>query len=39
MSELRKCVNESDPEDKMVKKNLKELKAIACTNKTHLSFR
>ena len=39
MNELRLHSNESNPENRMTKIDLKELKVITCINKTHLTFR
>ena len=36
MNEPRPHLNETDPDDTMTKKSLKELKVISCANKMHL---
>ena len=38
MNELRLYLNENDPEDKIVKKNLKQLKVTTYINKVHFSL-
>ena len=39
MNEPRPHLDESDLEDRMIKKGLKELKVTTYTNKVHLPFR
>ena len=39
MNELRLYPNESNPENTMTKKDLKELKITIYTNNVHISFR